>query len=85
MGGLSIASLVAAMPASVAQGLIWGLMAIGVFITFKILNFADLTVDGSIALGGAVAVMAVTNGCPVPVAMLLATLSGVLAGLVTGL
>ena len=85
MGGLSIASLVAAMPASVAQGLIWGLMAIGVFITFKILNFADLTVDGSIALGGAVAVMAVTNGCPVPVAMLLATLSGVLAGLVTGI
>lgn len=85
MGSLSIMSLIAAIPASVAQGLIWGVMAIGVFITFKILNFADLTVDGSVALGGAVAVMAITSGYSIPIAMILATLAGVIAGFITGI
>lgn len=82
---MTIASLLAALPASVAQGLLWGIMAIGVFITFKILDIADLTVDGSIALGGAVAVMAITHGVSIGVAMVLATVSGLAAGLVTGI
>ena len=52
-----VASLMSALPGSVAQGLIWGILAIGVYITYKVLDFADLTVDGSLATGGAVAVM----------------------------
>ena len=52
-----LSSLLNALPGAVAQGLIWGLMAIGVYITFRILDVADLTVDGSLATGGAVAVM----------------------------
>ena len=59
---LNIFSLFRAMPGSVAQGLIWGIMALGVYLTYKILNFADLTVDGSLATGGAVAVMLILNG-----------------------
>ena len=58
------------MPGNVSQGLIWGILAIGVFITYKILDFADLTVDGSIGTGGAVAVMLITNGCPIWLALL---------------
>ena len=46
-----------ALPGGLAQGLIWGIMALGVYMTFRILNFADMTVDGSFALGGAVCVM----------------------------
>ena len=60
---LNIFSLFRAMPGSVAQGLIWGIMALGVYLTYKILNFADLTVDGSLATGGAVAVMLIFNCC----------------------
>ncbi len=67
----------------ITQGLIWGIMAIGVFITYKILDFADLTVDGSLGLGGVVAVVLITNGVPVPVAMLIAFAAGCLAGLCT--
>lgn len=77
--------LLGAMPGNIAQGLIWGIMAIGVFITFKLLNFADLSVDGSFATGGAVAVVLIASGQPVPVAMLIAFLAGLTAGLVTGL
>ena len=58
---MDIMDLVRALPASVAQGLIWGVMAIGVYLTFKILDFADLSVDGSLALGGAVAVVSGNN------------------------
>ncbi|MDE7290330.1 MAG: ABC transporter permease, partial [Oscillospiraceae bacterium] len=74
-----------ALPGNVSQGLIWGILAIGVFITYKILDFADLTVDGSIGTGGAVAVMLITYGCPVPLALVCAFAAGCLAGLVTGL
>ena len=68
-----------------AQGLIWGLMAIGVYITFRILDVADLTVDGSLATGGAVAVMLIRAGLNAWAALLCAFLAGMLAGFVTGL
>lgn len=74
-----------ALPGNVSQGLIWGIMAIGVYITYKILDFADLTVDGSIGTGGAVAVMLILNGVPVWLALIAAFAAGCLAGLVTGL
>ena len=74
-----------AMPGACAQGLIWGIMAIGVYITFRILDVADLTVDGTMATGGAAFIMLTMAGAPVPLAMLGAFLAGVLAGLVTGL
>lgn len=78
-------SLLNALPGAAAQGLVWGIMAIGVYLSFRILDFADLTVDGSIATGGAVCVMLMRSGWgPVP-ALLCAFLAGMLAGLVTGL
>ena len=80
-----LTSLVNSMPGAVAQGLIWGIMAIGVYITYRILDVADLTVDGSLGTGGAVCVVLVLNGMPVGVALVAATLVGMLAGLVTGL
>ena len=73
------------LPGDITQGLIWGIMAIGVFITYKILDFADLTVDGTLGLGGVVAVVLISNGVPVPVAMLIAFLAGCAAGLCTAL
>ena len=80
-----LTSLVNSMPGAVAQGLIWGIMAIGVYITYRILDVADLTVDGSLGTGGAVCVVLVLNGVPVGAALVAATLVGMLAGLVTGL
>lgn len=80
-----ISSLINALPGSVAQGLIWGVLAIGVYITFKVLDYADLTVDGSLATGGAVAVMCIINGTNPYIALLLAFGAGMLAGAVTGL
>lgn len=80
---LDVFTLFRAMPGSVAQGLIWGIMALGVYLTFKILNFADLTVDGSLGTGGAVAVMLILNGCPPAVALIVSFLAGMTAGLVT--
>ena len=85
MLGLEIMDLFRAMPGSVAQGLIWGIMAIGVYITFRILDFADLTVDGSRGLGGAVAVMLILAGFPPYLVLIISFISGLLAGLVTGL
>ena len=79
------ASLINSMPSAVAQGLIWGIMAIGVYLTYRILDVADLTVDGSLGTGGAVCVVMVLNGAPVGLALLAATAAGMLAGLVTGL
>ena len=73
-----------ALPGAVSQGLIWGIMAIGVYLTYKILDIADLTVDGSFCTGGAVFVMLFTNGTNVWIALLAALLAGMLAGLVTG-
>ena len=73
------------LPGAAAQGLVWGIMAIGVYITFRVLDVADLTVDGSIATGGAVAVMLIRGGMNCWLALLCAFASGLLAGLVTGL
>jgi len=78
-------SFINALPGAVSQGLIWGIMAIGVYITYKILDIADLTVDGSFCTGGAVFVMLFSSGVNVWAAMLAALLAGMLAGLVTGL
>ena len=78
-------SFLSALPGAVSQGLIWGIMAIGVYITYKILDIADLTVDGSFCTGGAVFVMLFSGGVNLWVAMLAALLAGMLAGLVTGL
>ena len=77
--------LVNALPGVAAQGLIWGIMAIGVYITFRILDVADLTVDGTMATGGAAFIMLTMAGVPLPLALLGSFLAGVLAGLVTGL
>lgn len=77
-------SFLSAMPGAVAQGIIWGIMAIGVYITFKIMDIADLTVDGSFATGGAALVVCVSSGMNVWLAMLIAFIAGCLSGLVTG-
>ncbi|WP_455484026.1 ABC transporter permease [Eubacterium sp.] len=74
-----------ALPGAVGQGLIWGIMAIGVYITFRVLDFADLTVDGTLATGGAAMVMSLMADCNVYVALLIAFVAGCLAGLVTGI
>ena len=79
-----LTSLLNALPGAVAQGLIWGIMAIGVYITYRILDVADLTVDGSFATGGAVTVMLLLAGWPAWAALLAAILAGVLTGLCTG-
>jgi len=73
------------MPGGIAQGLIWGIMALGIYITFRLLDVADLTVDGSFTTGGAVTVMLILAGWPAWCALIVATLAGLLAGLVTGL
>lgn len=73
-----------ALPGAVAQGLIWGIMAIGVYITYKILDIADLTVDGSFCTGGAVCAALIAAGVNIWLALLCAILAGMLAGLVTG-
>ena len=78
-------SLFRAMPGSIAQGMIWGVMALGVYITFRLLDFADLTVDGSIATGAAVSVMLIRGGVPPLATLPIAFLAGALAGMVTGL
>ena len=77
-------TLVRALPGNVAQGIIWGIMALGVYITFRILDFADLTVDGSLATGGAVAVMLIRAGVNPALALVFAFLAGMAAGFVTG-
>ena len=73
------------LPGAFGQGLAWGIMAIGVYITFRILDIADLTVDGSLATGGAVAALCITMGWNPWLALLMAVIAGMLAGLVTGL
>lgn len=78
-------SFLSSMQGAVAQGIIWGIMAIGVYITFRILDVADLTVDGSFATGGAVLVVCVTSGMNVALAALIAFLAGCVAGLATGI
>ncbi len=73
------------LPGAAAQGMIWGIMAIGVFITYKILDIADLTVDGSICTGGAICAVLVTNGVNVWIAMLAALIVGLITGFITGI
>jgi len=77
-------SFINALPGAVTQGMIWGVMAIGLYITYKLLEVSDLTVDGSFCTGGAVCVMMMLAGYNVWVAMLAAMAAGMLAGLVTG-
>lgn len=79
-----MSSLLNALPGAISQGLIWGIMAIGLYITYKLLDIADLTVDGTFCTGGAVCVMLMVAGYNVWFAMLAAMLAGMLAGLVTG-
>lgn len=78
-------NLFGSLPGNIAQGLIWGLMALGVYITFRLLDFADLTVDGTFATGGAVTVVLILHGWSAPAALLVAVLAGLAAGLITGL
>ena len=78
-------SFLYALPGAVAEGLIWGLMAIGVYISYKILDIADLTVDGSICTGGCVCAVLIAAGVPVWISVLAAFLAGALTGVVTGL
>ncbi len=84
LSALSVTNLIGRMPAAVAQGIIWGLMALGVFITFRLLDIPDMTVDGSFATGGAVTVMLLLAGMPAWEALLIAIVVGVLTGLCTG-
>lgn len=81
---MDIMVLFNALPGACAQGLVWGVTAIGVYITYKILNLADLTVDGSMCTGGAVCVMMLINGHSAGVSLLAAFIAGMLAGLATG-
>ena len=77
--------LLNSLPGAVAQGLVWGIAAIGIFITYKILGIADLTVDGSICTGAAVCTVMITSGAPAWLAVLCAFLAGIAAGIITGL
>ncbi|MBR3228492.1 MAG: ABC transporter permease [Erysipelotrichaceae bacterium] len=81
---LSLGSLLRAFPGNIAQGMIWGIMALGLYISYRLLDFADLTVDGSLSTGAAVTVMLMLNGCPAIVAVLIAFIAGCVAGLITG-
>lgn len=78
-------ALFRSMPGAFAQGMVWGLMALGVYITYRLLDFADLTVDGSLATGGAVAVMLIRGGMNPWLALIFAFLAGMAAGFVTGI
>jgi putative ABC transport system permease protein len=82
---MQIMSLIDALPGSVAQGLIWGIMAIGVYLTYRVLDVADLTVDGTMCTGGAVCIMMMQSGHNVWVSMMVALIAGMLAGLLTGI
>ncbi len=84
-GKIIMMSFLSALPGAAAQGIIWGLMAIGVYITFRVLDVADLTVDGSMGTGGAVLVMCATSGMNIYVSMIIAFLAGCIAGLATGI
>ena len=78
-------ALLAQMPDAAAKGLIWGLMALGVYITYKILDFPDLTVDGSLCTGGAVAAVMIVSGIPAPIALVGALIAGGVTGAITGI
>lgn len=82
---LNVLKLLKNMPGGISQGLIWGIMALGIYITFRLLDVADLTVDGSFTTGGAVTVMLILAGWPAWAALIIAVLAGMIAGLITGL
>ncbi|MFI3169856.1 MAG: ABC transporter permease [Faecalibacterium sp.] len=82
---LDIFTLLNALPSAIAQGLIWGIMAIGVFITYKVLDVADLTVDGTMCTGAAVSIMMILAGYNIWLAMFCAFIAGAIAGLITGI
>ena len=85
LASLSPLALLRSLPGACAQGLIWGLLALGVYITYKLLDFADLTVDGSMATGGAVAIMLIRAGMNPWLALIFAFLAGMAAGFITGM
>ena len=82
---INFLNLLDQLPGALAQGLIWGILAIGVYLTYKVLDIADLTVDGSFCTGGAVFVVLLTGGAPLWVALVAAFLAGLLAGFATGI
>lgn len=82
---ITLSNLIGRIPGGIAQGIIWGLMALGIYITFRVLKESDLTVDGSFATGGAVTVMMITGGINPLIAILCAFVIGVLVGVCTGL
>lgn len=81
---MNIVTLLNSLPGALAQGLVWGLLAMGIYITYKVLDVADLTVDGSLCTGGAVAAVLIANGMNPLLALLFAIIAGMLAGFVTG-
>lgn len=82
---MNVLNLLNRIPGGIAQGIIWGTMALGIYITFKVLDSSDLTVDGSFTTGGAVAVMLIVKGINPIIALIAAFVSGVLCGILTGL
>ena len=80
-----ILSFLSACPGAISQGIIWGIMGVGVFITFKVLDYADLTVDSSLCTGGAVSAVLIGAGMHPVLTLLFALLAGMLTGAVTGL
>ncbi|MCI8615118.1 ABC transporter permease [Parablautia intestinalis] len=82
---MNILNLLNALPGAISQGLIWGITAIGIYITYRILDIADLTVDGSLCTGGAVCIVMVLSGQNIYISMLAATLAGMTTGFVTGI
>lgn len=77
-------SILLSLQGAIGQGILWGIMALGIYLTFRILDIADLSVDGSFATGGAVCAVTLIAGIHPIIAILLATLSGFLAGFITG-
>ncbi|MEG1779287.1 MAG: ABC transporter permease, partial [Oscillospiraceae bacterium] len=74
-----------AMQGAISQGILWSVMALGVFISFKVLDYADMTVDGSFALGGAISSLMIVNGLNPFFSLLIATIGGMFAGIVTAI
>lgn len=80
-----MSAFINALPGAAVQGIIWGIMAIGVYITFRVLDIADLTVDGTFSTGGAVMVVMTINGCNIWLSLLCSVLAGCIAGFITGM
>ena len=85
MAALSLGNLVSRLPSGVSQGIIWGIMALGVYVTFRLLDIADLSVDGTFTTGAAVTVMLTISGFPAWLATIIAIVAGLAAGMITGL